>query len=506
MKRLLAHPFAALAAGLAFRLFFVFRFPSDSGDTVLYEEIATNWLKHGAYAMTIDDQLMLTDLRMPGYPGFLAAIYALSGHTGAAARLWALLAQVAVDLLTCLAIATLAALLLRMADAQAQTQRVFTAALWLAVLCPFTANYTAVPLTEVCATFFTVLTLLGLVLLVYRVRGGDFLIEQKKWALTKKDWHLCVFAGISTGCATLFRPESPLLLFAAWMVLGVVLLLQREARRWIRTVAYMGLACALPLLPWAARNALTLHELQFLTPRYSQLPGEIVPRGLIAWEKTWLYRFRDVYLVSWKLNAEPIRIADISHAAFDTPDEKTRVAAALAAYNRTLLFTVEEDAVFAAIARERTARRPLRTFARIPLARVATLWFTPRIELLPYSGEVFPLREAWEDDPMDLSVTAGLFLLNLLYVALALWGAVRLWLWNSAVRPAVALLAGYILLRTAFLTTLETPEPRYVVVCFPILITLAAHLFARPSEARATGALPPAPDESSPGRSAGSVP
>jgi hypothetical protein len=36
----------------------------------------------------------------------------------------------------------------------------------------------------------------------------------------------------------------------------------------------------------------------------------------------------------------------------------------------------------------------------------------------------------------------------------------------------------FLVLRTAFLTTLETPEPRYVLVCFPALIAVAAQLFA----------------------------
>jgi len=37
-------------------------------------------------------------------------------------------------------------------------------------------------------------------------------------------------------------------------------------------------------------------------------------------------------------------------------------------------------------------------------------------------------------------------------------------------------------LRTAFLTTVETPEPRYVLVCFPALIALAAQVFTPSAE------------------------
>ncbi|MGH9705843.1 MAG: hypothetical protein ACRD5R_03710 [Candidatus Acidiferrales bacterium] len=38
--------------------------------------------------------------------------------------------------------------------------RVTNTALWLAVLCPFTANYTGAVLTEVLATFLTALAIL----------------------------------------------------------------------------------------------------------------------------------------------------------------------------------------------------------------------------------------------------------------------------------------------------------------------------------------------------------
>ena len=107
------------------------------------------------------------------------------------------------------------------------------------------------------------------------------------------------------------------------------------------------------------------------------------------------------------------------------------------------------------------------------------MWFTPRIELLPFSGTVFPLVQSWEDDPVDQSVTAGVFLLNIGSIGLALWGAVRLWRRAPAARGAIGLLAALILLRTVFLTTLETPEPRYVLVCYPALLALAAQVFDR---------------------------
>jgi hypothetical protein len=170
-------------------------------------------------------------------------------------------------------------------------------------------------------------------------------------------------------------------------------------------------------------------------------------------------------------------VDEIPARAFDTPAEKERVAMILDQYNDDLTFSPEEDVAFARLARERTARRPLRTYLWLPAARALTLWFTPRIELLPFSGTVFPLAQSWEDDPIDQCVTAGLFLLNVGYIAVALWGAASLWRRAPAARGAIALLAAFILLRTAFLTTLETPEPRYVLVCYPALLALAAEVF-----------------------------
>jgi hypothetical protein len=230
------------------------------------------------------------------------------------------------------------------------------------------------------------------------------------------------------------------------------------------------------------RNAVTLHEFQFLAPKNSNLPGELVPYGFMSWEKTWLYRFRDVYLVPWKLNDEAILMEDIPAGAFDTAEERDRVAAILEPYSNDLTLTPEEDRAFGELARQRTARHPLRTYVWLPLARAVTLWFTPRIELIPVSGTVFPLRQSWLDDRIDQSVTVGLFLLDIAYVALAIWGAVRLLRRSIAARPALGVLIVFIVLRTAFLTTLETPEPRYVLVCFPALIALAAQVFARANE------------------------
>jgi 4-amino-4-deoxy-L-arabinose transferase-like glycosyltransferase len=477
MKRVFSSPVFPLLAGACLRMLFVLKFPAGSGDSAIYEQLATNWLKHGKYAIDIAGQPVPVDLRMPGYPAFLALFYALTGRTGESARLSVMLAQVLVDLACCVAIAALAAVLASLCSRQANRQGAFLVGLWLAALCPFTANYVAVPLTEVWATFLTALALLILVMVAAEVRGELPEWPHRKWIEGKGYWKWVALGGLVVGVGTLFRPETPLLLVTSMILLGLWMWWRGETKRFVLSAVLMVCACALPLVPWTVRNAITLHEFQPLTPKDTMLPGEVNPKGFMAWERTWLFRVRDCYLVPWKLNDEAIYLEDIPPAAFDTPEERNRVAAALGQYNEDLTLTTEEDAVFAQLARERTARHPLRTYLWIPMRRAVRIWFTPRIELLPVSGHVFPLAYMSEEDPVDQRMTILFFVLNVLYVGLGIWGGWRLWKFRRS-RGAVMLLVFYIVMRTAFLTTLETPEPRYVLVCFPALIALGAQVAA----------------------------
>src|SRR5580658_17196 len=136
----------AAMAGLALRMFFVLKLPvTDSGDAPFYIELAWNWLKKGVYGAVVEGQLMPLDTRVPGYPAFLAAIFSVAGNSSRAA----MLTQAVVDLATCFIIALIAARLAPLAS----RRRVALAGLWLAALCPFTANYTAVALTETLVIF-----------------------------------------------------------------------------------------------------------------------------------------------------------------------------------------------------------------------------------------------------------------------------------------------------------------------------------------------------------------
>jgi Dolichyl-phosphate-mannose-protein mannosyltransferase len=454
--------FAALT-GLTLRLFFVFKFPmTNSGDGPFYIELAWNWLKYGVYGLSVNGQIVPADIRTPGYPAFLAAVFAFAGNSPRAA----MFAQALVDLATCFLIALIAA---RLAPAQSRP-RVALAALWLAALCPFTANYAAVTLTETLVTFFTALAILVLV----ETPAGAADVGEGASPIPGSIMSRWFLAGIVAGFGTLVRPETPLVLLAAGLVLAAKWRRPPDWPKLMRAGLLMGAGLVLPLLPWAARNARTLHEVQFLSAPNADMPGEYDPTGIYAWTRTWLWRFRDVYIVPWNLEDDQISVDDLPRYAFDSPTERARVARLLDQYNDTLTVDPALDDQFREIARERTARHPLRTFVEIPMLRSLAMWFTPRVELLPYSGHVFPLGDEWEYDRSDLVVSLGLAAVNCIYVGLALAG-----MWMARRRPGWALLIAFILVRTLFFAGfVDTPEPRYVLECFPAVIALGAQVFA----------------------------
>jgi len=473
---MIARPFsyrqlgAALAAGLALRLFFIWRFPFYSGDTKFYEELARNWLDHGVYGLYVRGTLTAVDMRVPGYPAFLAAIYFALGRS---ARL-VMAAQALLDLATCVVVALLAARLTPVS----RRQRVGTAALWLAALCPFSADYTAVVLTEALASFFTTAAVLVFVYFVTEpgldlpaVAATDMSARQKVFSFVA--WFL-LLGGIA-GLGTLVRPETPLVLAAAGIALCMRWWRRADWTKLILATCWMCVGLLLPLAPWAARNARTLGRVEFLGPRYAQSYGDFIPLGYFAWTQTWMTRFGQAYLVTWKLGKQPVAMASVPQAAFDTPGERERVADLLARYNRDLKMTPVLDHEFAILAAERTARDPLRSYVFVPAERIVAMWLTPRIELLPYSGKLWPMGEQWRGNPADFGFTLGFGVLIVLYLGMAAIG----W-WRCRTQLAAVFLILFVAIRTVAMTQLQTVEPRYVMECFPVIVALGALAWATP--------------------------
>jgi hypothetical protein len=93
------------------------------------------------------------------------------------------------------------------------------------------------------------------------------------------------------------------------------------------------------------------------------------------------------------------------------------------------------------------------------------MWLRPRTELLPSD----PRWWEFNDDRKWLALSFGFGVINLAYLAMAISG----WRRARAV-PHVGMLIAYVLIRSIFLGTLENPEPRYTLECYPIVIVLAS--------------------------------
>ena len=168
---------------LALRLLFVLRFSLITDDGFIYGDIAKNWLTRGVFG--IGPNAMPTLVRLPGYPAILAAIWSVFGLENYNA---VLAAQVVADIATCFLIADLAR--------RCVSDRAAMAAFALAALCPFTANYTAAPLTESFAIFFAALALDLAVTGLARIR------DDRPYRLV---WAYC---GLAITCGVLLRADG----------------------------------------------------------------------------------------------------------------------------------------------------------------------------------------------------------------------------------------------------------------------------------------------------------
>jgi 4-amino-4-deoxy-L-arabinose transferase-like glycosyltransferase len=444
-----------LVAGLALslRLLFVLRFPAVVDDSRLYADIARNWLQHGIYGITDSGQVLPTLSRLPGYPAFLAAVFSIFGSDNFRA---VMLIQVVVDLCTCFLIADLARRLL--------SDRAANAAFVLAAVCPFLANYSAAVLTENLEIFFTALALdlafLGLAVarrVPSTARGGV--------------WFAC---GLSVGAAILLRPDGGLLLAALGGYLLWLLVRKRRSESRtdpigrlaiIRAGALLALGAILPLIPWTLRNLHTLHRFEPLAPRYANDSDDLVMKGFNRWTKTWIAEYVSVQEIYWNVPGEAIDASRLPSRAFDSPQQEEQTRSLFDDYNTDHEMTPELDARFAELAARRIAAAPLRYYLWLPAVRIVDMWLRPRTELLPSD----PRWWEFNDDGRWLAVSLGFGLINLLYVGFAAIGLV-----HSRGRPGLGLLVLLLVLRSVFLGTLENPEPRYTLECYPVVILLLA--------------------------------
>jgi predicted acyltransferase len=141
--------------------------------------------------------------------------------------------------------------------------------------------------------------------------------------------------------------------------------------------------------------------------------------------------------------------------------------------------TPEIDAGFAPLAEARIGHAPLRYYLFLPAKRAAALWFDSHSLYYPFGGQLSPVKDLDYDENQQIWLpifTALMWCYTLLAV-----GGVFVW-WrnrpNNSLRWLI-LLALMTLPRIAFLSSIENPEPRYVVELFVFAAILGGFLLGR---------------------------
>jgi 4-amino-4-deoxy-L-arabinose transferase-like glycosyltransferase len=438
----------AAAAAFALRLFFLMAMPKVTIDSTYYADLGKNWLLHGVYARTYDfDVINPTLARLPGYPAFLAFVFAIFGLDNFKA---VLAIQVLVDVGTCFVMADLAR--------RCISDRAAKAAFLLTALCPFLAQYSTAALTETLEIFFTALAL------DFAVMGLDSLPSR-----SLRPWARC---GVCVAACILLRPDGGLLLLAIGAYQGILLVRALRSGQPAMPIVWAGIVvagCALaPLGVWGARNLYTLHRVEFLAPRYANELDEYVPVGFNRWVNTWIADYTSTEEIYWNIPGEKIDPKNLPARAFDSPEQRETTLGLLEQYNQALTISPELDVTFAALAEQRIHTHPVRYYVVLPALKIVDMWLRPRTELLPPDSRWYD----FDDDTKWIILAVGLGVVNLAYVIAAAAGLIR-----GAPIAWVGLPISYIALRSLFLGSMGNPETRYTLECYPCLILLASALW-----------------------------
>jgi hypothetical protein len=447
-----------LVCGLGLRIFFQRHHAFLAADSILYQEIALNWLRHHVYGLSTDGGgVRPTLIRLPGYPAILAATTWICDRwlhaepatmRGFLPVLWI---QIFADLATCWLVASVARRLLG--------THAFLPVLALACLCPFTANYTAVPLTETFTIFCLVLAFHTL----------------QQWIDHPSTLRLALLAA-ALSCSILLRPDQGLLAMAILPVLYVIS--PGNFRKRIVPVVLCALLTSLPFVAWTARNLRTFGVFQPLAPKLANDPGEVMPTGFQRWFRTWGISFIDTESAYWNYPEDPVVIDDLPTWAFDNAAQRAQVASLLTRTAAEGKLDPQVDRAFASLAVQRIHEHPFRYYVVLPVTRLADMLVHPRVEMIP-------VQERWWQFRRRPKQTLFLWFYTGLGLAYFAAGAMG---WKRTVRadrvPALSMTA-YVLLRCALLLTLDNAEQRYTLEFLPLAMIFAGALFTAERQAAA---------------------
>jgi len=449
---------AAVLGGFILRLWMMSAFPQVGGDALIYGNLAKNILAHGQFALTDGSGVIHSTLiRLPGYPLFLAACFRCFGVDNYNAVGWL---QIILELVACLLLADFVR--------RISSPRAGLNTLWLATLCPFTAVYASAPLTESLTFDMICLALWSLQRYLNTVPPQEpgcptlatplslWLGWDRRWS--RWGWLLIFTTAISA--AALLRPDGALVAFALWPAL-IFSSRNRASRSTLTRAFAVALLSILPFIAWTVRNWAVFHVFEPLAPRYATDPGEDPHLGWQHWVKTWCLDFACTNDIYWNVPDGPIAMQDLPSQAFDSPEQRQTTAQLFSDYNQDQQITPQIDSRFEALARERTAAHPLRTWLWMPLGRLTDMTLRPRVENLNIDLRWW---EYW-NHRSETRFSYAYALINLSFLLLGFVGLLsrpRFWPYMAA----------YFVLRSLLLLTIEAPETRYTLEFFPMIFAL----------------------------------
>lgn len=316
------------------------RLDGDSG--LRYEPLARNLIAGRGFSSDSRPPYRANDFDQPGYPLFMAAVYALTGR-GARAVVGA---QLVLELLS-LSVTVRTAHEARLA---ASELRCVAAVGWL---CPLLPLFAGRILTETLATFLFATTSLLLV----RTAAGHWQQEGRGWLVS----------GLGAGACLLVRadfvPALLLMLLAAFAARSMV-----DLRRACGHLAIAIASAALAMTPWAVRSSVVLN-------RVSPFGGvmEQARSPYVRWLGTWVDdpRLQPDY---WWRAFDPSGPTVFPAEKVGDPRERERAGRALAAAKAAGHFDAASAAAFDDLAEEAGRKRPFATHLVVPSRRVLMSW------------------------------------------------------------------------------------------------------------------------------------
>lgn len=432
-----------LFAAIAFRvwLFFsgVVSVMHEAGDSPEYRLLAESLLKHHFFGWNGAPRMN----RTPGYPAFLAVVFAAVGRS----QLAVTTAQVVLDALTCVMVFDLAVRL--------RLTRLGTiVATASAVACLFTATLSFQVVTETLYTF-------GIVASVWLLPGGPitrFLEPSNRWRVAA--------SGFTMGCTALVRPLEAVTVAAFLGIAALMLALRVGVRRTFAprafaTATIFTVGACLALAPWMARNRIVFHW-EYEKPNHEHVT-------LLGY-KTDIPVYRHWYtreFTKYRRSYEEPMVMDVpceapTIARYVYPEEQAEVAAAFNQLSKEIRASDTEPVssetlrAFERIAEKRYAAAP-RLHVTAPASRAAKLWIAPRASLLfNQHGGAIPLR-----------TTVLLTFYDLVYVIPGLLGLLLGFRESGTIRAAIfASILGHTAMHTFWHSA---PHSRYMVPLFPLL-------------------------------------